>query len=245
MVHESASSGYRKHTDTYHRARPSYHPTLVQRFAERYGHGVVVDLGAGTGIFTRQILEAGVSVIAVEPVAAMRALLEAALPHVDVRAGTAEAMPLDPASVDTVVAAQAFHWFAAEEALDEAGRVICAGGHLVTVWNVRDDSVGWIREYDRILGRYERDTPRHATMAWRRAIEADDRFELVEDWRIDNPQNTTIEGVVDRALSTSFIAASPAREQAGVADELRRLLPAVPGKFAFPYRSEMQAWRRR
>jgi SAM-dependent methyltransferase len=192
VVHESASSGYRKQAVAYHQARPSYHPRMVERFADRYGQGLVVDLGAGTGIFTAQIVAAGVTVIAVEPVGEMRSVLEASLRGVEVRAGTAEALPVGSAGADTVVAAQAFHWFASDQALDEIHRVVRPGGHLVTVWNVWDETVEWVSEYNLILGRYEGDTPRHRTMEWRRAIEADDRFELVDDWAVENLQEMNV-----------------------------------------------------
>jgi SAM-dependent methyltransferase len=244
VVHESASSGYRKQAVAYHQARPSYHPRMVERFADRYGQGLVVDLGAGTGIFTAQIVAAGVTVIAVEPVGEMRSVLEASLRGVEVRAGTAEALPVGSAGADTVVAAQAFHWFASDQALDEIHRVVRPGGHLVTVWNVWDETVEWVSEYNLILGRYEGDTPRHRTMEWRRAIEADDRFELVDDWAVENLQEMNVEGVVRRALSTSFIAALSAEEQAHVATQVRQLVEPVGPELAFPYRSELQAWRR-
>lgn len=243
-MHESASAGYGKRAGTYSAARPGYHPRVVERFVERYGHGLVVDLGAGTGIFTGQIAEAGVRVIAVEPVAQMRDILTASLPEVEVRSGTAEAVPVGAAAVDTLVAAQAFHWFAFDQALDEAHRVLRPGGHLVAVWNVRDETAAWASDYDRILGRYEGDTPRHRSMQWRRAIEADGRFELVDDWGVENPQEVTVEGVIDRALSTSFIAALAAQEQSHVAEQLRALLTPLGPDLTFPYRSELQAWRR-
>lgn len=245
MVHDSASSGYGKRAAAYHHLRPNYHPAAVERFVDRYGRGVVVEVGAGTGIFTTQIAEAGVSPIVVEPVAEMRAVLVASLPKVDVRSGTAEALPIKSAVADTVVAAQAFHWFTFSQALDEVHRVVRPGGHLVTVWNVRDETVGWVSDYSVILERHERDTPRHGSMEWRRAIHSDERFELVDDCAVDNPQEVTVEGVVGRALSTSFIAALSAEEQADFADEIRRVVEPMGPKLQFPYRSELQAWRRR
>lgn len=245
MVHESASSGYTKRAAAYHDARPTYHPAVVERFVDRYGHGLVVDVGAGTGIFTSQIVNVGLQPIAVEPVAEMRALLAASLPGIEVRPGTAESIPVMTASVDTVVAAQAFHWFTFARALDEVHRVVRPGGHLVTIWNVRDETVDWVADYNAILGRYEGGTPRHVSMGWRRAIESDERFELVDDWGVENPQEMTVEGVVARALSTSFVAALPTEEQAHVADQIRALVALQGSELAFPYRSELQAWLRR
>ena len=74
-------------------------------------------------------------VIAVEPVAEMRRVLEAAQPSADVRPGTAEAIPLDAASVDAVLVGAAFHWFDAEAALAEIHRVLRPGGGLGLLWN--------------------------------------------------------------------------------------------------------------
>ena len=245
MVHDSASSGYGKRAVGYHDSRPNYHPAVVERFVDRYAQGVVVEVGGGTGIFTTQIAEGGVLPIVVEPVAEMRAVLAASLPIVDVRPGAAEALPIKSAVADTVVAAQAFHWFTFSQALDEVHRVMRPGGHLVTVWNVRDETVGWVSDYSVILERHEGDTPRHGSMQWRRAIASDARFELVDDYAVGNPQDVTVEGVVGRALSTSFIAALSAEEQADVADQIRRVVAPMGPRLQFPYRTELQAWRRR
>src|SRR5687768_16967002 len=111
MVHEAAARGYGNRSATYQQARPAYHPAVVDRFAARYGQGSVVDVGAGTGIFTAQLVEAGVSVVAVEPVPEMRGRIEAHASPEEVLDGTAEDLPISDDSIDTVVAAQAFHWF--------------------------------------------------------------------------------------------------------------------------------------
>lgn len=96
-----------------------------------------MEIGAGTGIFTGQLVDRGVAVLVVEPVAAMGQQLRERLPDVEVRSGTAEDLPLEDASVDVVVAAQAFHWFDYGAALTEIYRVLRPGGQLVTVWNVK------------------------------------------------------------------------------------------------------------
>jgi SAM-dependent methyltransferase len=244
MVHHSAASGYQQHADTYAKARPNYHPELVRRFMARYAGGTVVDLGAGTGIFTRHVVDAGCSPIAIEPVPEMRAQLAAQLPTVNVRSGTAEDTSLDTASADTVVAAQAFHWFDHQSALAEIRRILRPGGHLVCVWNVKDESVDWVRNYTTILDRYAGETPRHRTMVWRRAIDDHPAFEHVDEWTIPNPKPTTPDGVAERALSTSFIAALPPDTQQRVLGDIRALVTPLGASFEFPYRSELQAWRR-
>jgi SAM-dependent methyltransferase len=150
---------------------------------------------------------------------------------------------LDDHSVDTVVTAQAFHWFEHDAALAEIERILRPGGLLVCVWNVRDESVDWIRRYTDVVDRFAGDTPRHRTMQWRRAIDGRATFEPADDWSVPNPKPTTPQQVVDRALSTSFIAALAPDVQSEVLDEVRQIADAVGGSFDYPYRSEVQAWR--
>lgn len=245
MVHDAAAAGYDRGAASYQRARPTYHSALVDRFADRYGTGRIVEIGAGTGIFTGQLVERGLDVVAVEPVEGMRVTLAARFPGLDVRAGTAEDLPVADSSADVVVVAQAFHWFDHRPALDDIHRALAPGGRLVTVWNVKVDGPPWYAAYTSIVERHAGDTPRHADMAWRHAIEADPRFEPIDDWTVDNPFPTDEQGIVDRALSTSFIAALPETQQAAVVADIRAALATAGGDrpLRFPYRSELQAWR--
>lgn len=242
-VHRSAAAGFGREADSYSSARPGYHPSLVERFVNRYGSEPVLELGAGTGIFTQQLVQAGCRPIASEPVEAMRDLLVENCPEIEVIAGTAEATGASPNSIRTVVAAQAFHWFDYEKALNEIPRVLVPDGWLVCVWNVRDETVPWVAQYTEIVDRHADDTPRHRTMHWRAAIDRHPKFELVDDWSIANPQPTSPSGVVERARSTSFIAALSDDEQADVLAAIRRLVEPLGSHFEFPYRSELQAWR--
>ena len=243
VVHDAARTGYDQQADVYASVRPSYHPALVERFIDKYANGVVADVGAGTGIFTSQLVEAGYVPIAIEPVASMRHAITDEHPTVTVVDGTAEDTGLDDNSVDTVVAAQAFHWFDHVAALVEIERIPRPGGFVVCVWNVRDETVDWVRRYTDVVDRYAADTPRHRTMKWRQAIDGSAAFEPVDDWSIANPRPTTPQQVVDRALSTSFIAALEPAVQIQVLDEIRQIAHDVGDSFDFPYRSEVQAWR--
>ncbi len=111
----------------------------------------VVDRGAGTGILTRVLLELGAEVVPVEPDAAMRARLTQATGGLTALAGSAEHIPLPDGSVDAVLAGQAYHWFDKEPAHAEIARVLRSGGVFAPLWNLRDRTVPWVAEFDRII----------------------------------------------------------------------------------------------
>ncbi len=244
MVHDAAAEGYAKQATTYHRARPSYHPDLLERLASVCGVGPIIDLGAGSGIFTRQLVDARFTVTAVEPVAEMRDTLTSAVPEAVVADGTAEHIPHTAASVDRLVAAQAFHWFDHRPALDEIDRVLRPDGYLATAWNVRDETVPWVSAITRAVDRHQGDAPRYRTMDWKKAIDADRRFDLVDDWSVENPQAATGASVVDRVLSTSFIAALSPADQASVVQEVREIVANLGPSFEYPYVSRLVIWRK-
>jgi SAM-dependent methyltransferase len=129
--------------ELYDLSRPSY-PVEAVRWMLGDSPLRVVDLGAGTGIFSRLVSSFGHDVVAVEPDDGMRDRLAQLSPGVTVRSGSAEAIPLLDASVDAVVAAQAFHWFDNDTARAEIARVLRPGGVFAPIWNVRDESVEWV-----------------------------------------------------------------------------------------------------
>ena len=111
-IHESAAKGFAAGADAYERGRPDYSPEAVARLASnlKVGPGTrLLDLAAGTGKLTRQLVDTGAQIVAVEPVAEMRAKLVEAVPGIEALEGTAERIPLPNHSVDAVVVAQAFH----------------------------------------------------------------------------------------------------------------------------------------
>ncbi len=129
-----AAPSFARVAEAYECARPGYAPEAVAYLVARVGPEVL-DLGAGTGKLARQLTAAGIHVVAVEPLAELRALIPAGI---EALAGTAEAIPLPDASVDAVTAAQAFHWFDEERALGEIQRVLRPGGLLALVSNRRE-----------------------------------------------------------------------------------------------------------
>jgi SAM-dependent methyltransferase len=105
----------------------------------------VLEIGAGTGALTRQLIRRSAHVRAVEPDARMRAVLAARAPTAEVVAGRAEDLPAAEASVDVVIGASMWHWVDAELALPEVVRVLRPGGTFSLLWNGPDRSVDWMR----------------------------------------------------------------------------------------------------
>jgi SAM-dependent methyltransferase len=121
----------------YDELRPEYAPDAVAWVAERCGLGPgsrVVDLAAGTGRLSGRFLQIGVDVIAVEPAANMRAVLEQRFPAVHTIVATAESMPIDDGTIDAVVVGNAFHHFERVAAMAEIHRVLHPGGALAVFW---------------------------------------------------------------------------------------------------------------
>jgi SAM-dependent methyltransferase len=124
-----AQAAWGDDASAYERARPGWPPEALDwLFAELGRPKVVLDLAAGTGKLTGALAERAERVIAVEPLAAMRAQN----PHPCVE-GTAQAIPVDDGAVDAVFVGEAFHWFANHEAWAEIRRV--SRGGLAVLWN--------------------------------------------------------------------------------------------------------------
>jgi SAM-dependent methyltransferase len=134
----------------YDRYRPTYAEDAVV-WALGQASSRVVDLGAGTGILSRQLRRLGHEVVAVEPDDLMRACLVEVSPGVIAVAGRAEAIPLADNSVDAVVAGQSYHWFDQARAHQEIARVIRPGGTFAAMWNDADPSVPWTVRFSEII----------------------------------------------------------------------------------------------
>src|SRR3712207_1637962 len=124
--------------DAYDRARPSYPREAAEWLTGRVP-STVVELGAGTGKFTDLLVQLGHDVLATDPLDEMLAHLRLRHPELRVATAPAEQIPAATRSVDTVVAAQSFHWFDAERALREVARVLKPEGRVALVWNQRDE----------------------------------------------------------------------------------------------------------
>lgn len=133
-----ALGDFSKQADSYRRSRPAYPDALVDLLvqdASVVAGDAVADFGAGTGIFTRLLVEHGFRVTAVEPNAEMRSRSD--VPEALWLDGTFESSGLADFSQRWAVAAQAFHWADPQRSLPEIRRVLQPGCLFTILWNNR------------------------------------------------------------------------------------------------------------
>ncbi|HEX3732521.1 MAG TPA: class I SAM-dependent methyltransferase [Mycobacteriales bacterium] len=235
------SRSFGANAELYDRLRPGYPrralDALLPEDARR-----VADVGAGTGKLTAALLARGLEVVAVEPDDAMRAVLISRIPEADIRAGQAEALPLQDASVDAVLFAQSWHWVDSERGAGEAARVLRGDGTLAMLWNLYDDRVPWVGQLAHItagdagVSEHE-DTPSvtgfgpgsRVDVPWRQDLTPDQLVELVRTW--------------------STVSTRSAAERDDVLSAVRELLsghPAVAGRarIGLPHTCSTRAYRR-
>jgi SAM-dependent methyltransferase len=158
MAASDSTTRFSDRVDDYVKYRPGYPAGLLSVLAEQAGlsaESVVADIGAGTGISTRLLLESGARVIAVEPNGPMRQALAAEMgnnPRLTICDGTAEATGIAAGSVDLVTCFQAFHWFEPAATRNEFRRVLRPGESAALIWNDRlTDGSPFMVDYDRLL----------------------------------------------------------------------------------------------
>lgn len=243
----SMAANYANRVNEYVAGRPEYPAELLRDLplAE-----AIIELGAGTGKFTKLLALTGKRVVAIEPIEEMAARIQIDCARgVEVRIGTAEAIPVADKFADLVCSATAFHWFDYARATCEIVRVLKQDGALALVWNIRSRQVPWVAEFCKLVDSYGGNSPRQASIEWR-AIFNDARFEYLGkkdySWNYSMPARA----LVDRALSTSFIAALPAREQQNVCNKVIDIIAtdsSLIGKdeIQFPYVTELLIFRKR
>jgi SAM-dependent methyltransferase len=147
----------------YAKYRPHYPQSVFDMLRDELGFGpgtTVADIGSGTGISTKPLLNMGCTVYGIEPNAAMRGAAErwlAASPSFKSVEGTAERTTLADRSVDAIVSAQAFHWFDPEAARREFARILKPAGWVVLLWNDRIAQGPFYEAYEGLVRAYATD----------------------------------------------------------------------------------------
>jgi len=241
----SSSDRFLGRVENYAKHRPSYPASAIDFLAQRCGlrpGAQVVDLGAGTGILSRLLIERGARVFGIEPNAEMRRYADEALGGTDFHSqdGTAENTRLAAASIDLMVAGQAFHWFHPERTRSEALRILKPGAWAALLWNERPKgATPFLDEYEAVLRRY---APEYDAVARLRAEEGGiHRFfgHAPELAVFPNQQIFDFEGLAGRVESSSYAPPSDRPEHEPLMTGLRQVFARhqQQGKVVFPYRT--------
>ena len=220
----------------YELGRPTWPEPLLDEVAAELGLGPespVLDLAAGTGKLTRQLVPRFGRVVAVEPDEAMLAVLADVVPEVEALAGSAEAIPLPDDAVDAVFVAEAFHWFASDATVAEIVRVLRPGGGLVVMWNTKSErEPPFPEEANRVIGEaIERGgapgLARILAGGWRESLAAAP-FEELRERQFDREETISRDQWIAYLLSISSIASQPETARVELAERLRALAPDIP-----------------
>jgi SAM-dependent methyltransferase len=237
----------------YIRNRPGYPPDVVKTLAAEAGlssASVVADVGSGPGMSSAPFLEFGATVYGVEPNESMRQAAEERFQ--DIKnfhsvAGTAEATTLPDASVDFVVAGQAFHWFDSSRARREFARILRPSGYLVILWNSWNaDATPFLRAYEDLLLRFGTDYKQvdHRNVG---AETIGSMFvpATYRERRFAHAQIFDFGGLEGRLLSSSYIPLEGHPNYAPMMAELRCLFDAYQrdGRVQFDYETLMHFGR--
>ncbi|MEF2976297.1 class I SAM-dependent methyltransferase [Subtercola sp. YIM 133946] len=203
----------------------------------------VVDVGAGTGKFTASLVARGLDVTAVEPDDVMRAGLERNFGTVTAVRGTGESMPLPDGSADLVTFAQSWHWVDVERASREVARVLAPAGAVALVWNIRDQSVDWVRRLGEIMGSSAAEDYDTLTPSLGAPLETVEHAQFF--W--DNPM--TREQLLAMVSSRSYIIALEPDERTALLGRIERLLDEHPqlaahDTYVMPYETRVTLARR-
>jgi SAM-dependent methyltransferase len=205
--------------ESYHRYRPRYPAAAIDFVLDGRAPQRILDLGAGTGLLTRDLIGRAPEVLAVEPDEEMRAVLATTAPGAEVLAGSAERIPVPDASIDAVLVGQAFHWFSRPAADRELARVLRPGGVVGLLWNVTERKLGWVSRL------YEA-TEQPAPPADYQASDLDETlFTPPREFRVEGERELPgPDGLIGLAHTWSWVISRTPDEQRRIDQRLRILI---------------------
>ncbi|KZT42045.1 S-adenosyl-L-methionine-dependent methyltransferase [Sistotremastrum suecicum HHB10207 ss-3] len=270
-VHATAAAGFGTGTnELYDKARPSY-PDVALSAIRDVIKGTppfeIVELGAGTGLFTRALLAHPAfaktigHVRAVEPSQGMRDQFSKSVTdeRVSIHDGTFEATTAESESADLVVVAQAWHWCPDyDRAIAEFARILKPNGVAVFIWNMEDrNAAGWVHQLRTAYEQHEGGTPQFRLNLWRATFSTPSYVKYFEpqeerEWTYTLP--TTHEGVINRVHSKSYITQLSESDRAKVDQSLDEILKKGDGRvwidekegvFEYPYKNHVVIMRKK
>ncbi|MDB5086953.1 MAG: Methyltransferase protein [Mucilaginibacter sp.] len=240
---------FTERVDNYVKYRPGYPDEVIDFLQNECGlteESVIADIGSGTGIFTKLLLDKGYIVYAVEPNQAMQQAAKQWLgsnENYTAIDAIAEATTLPPKSIDLVVCAQAFHWFNDERTRAEFKRILKDGSSAALIWNNRlADTDDFSRAYENLLKNgsldYNKVNHRNITDIDFKAFFKNGQYKQVN---YQNAQVFDLDGLMGRAFSSSYVPPQNSEEGKKFRELLQGIFAKynVSGKVSFQYQTEI------
>jgi SAM-dependent methyltransferase len=235
--------------DNYVKYRPGYPNEVIaylQSECKLTSALVIADIGSGTGIFTKLLLDEGYKVYAVEPNEDMQQAAEQQLganKNFNPINGSAEATTLLANSIDLIVCAQAFHWFNNEKTQAEFRRILKEDGHAALIWNNRlADADEFSIAYESILKQdsidYNKVNHRNISDFDFKAFFKDGIYKAV---KFPNVQVFDEAGLLGRAFSSSYVPPEGTADGEKFKELLKDIFARYSdgGKVSFHYQTEI------
>lgn len=245
MYVNNATQRFSSRVENYIKYRPHYPQAVIDYLRDNCQltpASIVADIGSGTGISSQLFLQNGNLVYGIEPNREMREAGERLLKRyknfksID---GVAEATTLANASVDLIVAGQAFHWFDREKAKIEFARILKPQGWVVLIWNDRrTNSTPFLIAYEQLLQTYGTDYGRvNHKQIDKTIIESFFGTAGYQQTSFDNYQNFDFDSLKGRLLSSSYTPEVGHQNYEAMLSELRKIFDTyqVNGNVVFEY----------
>ncbi|KAH0826988.1 hypothetical protein J3R83DRAFT_4647 [Lanmaoa asiatica] len=266
-VHTVAQVGFAAGTNEfYDRARPSYPPDsvrFIKKVADSSAPLNVVEIGAGTGLFTRALLADNddetkiASLKAIEPSVGMRQVFQQRVSHesVTISHGTFDNVPTVKNRLGRSnhhrTGLLAFHWCPNYgKACAEFARILKPNGAVAFIWNLENrDGAGWVAQIRDRIETHEMGTPQFRLGLWRQVFSTETyikHFMPPEENEWVYHQDTSEKICVDRALSKSYISILPPDEKERVIQDIKAIVAKGDGRvwideskgvFEYPYKT--------
>jgi SAM-dependent methyltransferase len=209
----------------------------------------VVEVGAGTGGLTRQLVRRVERVVAIEPDLRMGRLLTARVGGVPVAVGRAEELPLADGIAEAVVGSSMWHWVEPQRGAFEVARVLRPGGVLGLMWSGPDRSEASLAQLIAGPGIDAQALAAQATERSRRH-----QVDLPDEAPFGPPERTTVrwieafttERLIGLASTYSAFIALSGEERARVLDDLAEFVanhPLMAGRDEIELPMRCHCWR--
>ncbi|ODV92813.1 hypothetical protein CANCADRAFT_23371 [Tortispora caseinolytica NRRL Y-17796] len=235
-VNQIAQSSFTANHEIYDRVRPSFDKDGVAFLIEEVMHlkpgAKVIEVGAGTGLFTETLKPYDLNILAVEPSEGMRESFKKRCPDVEIVDGDAYSLPVEDGIADAVLVAQAFHWFADSDAVKEFRRVLKKGGYLGLLWNNEDmeEASEVQRKCVELMWSYDSIVPQQRHNKWQKPLnESSQYFQTpFQEKKFKTSRLINKETVWPMMLSRSYITSLSDDEKQKLKQKVDEILVGAP-----------------